>query len=74
VVKETVLEIDLSALKKNYLFLRSIIPPKTLFLSVVKAFAYGSDAVVVAKYLEKLGVDYFAVAYIGEGVALRRRA
>lgn len=71
-VNETVLEINLSALKKNYLFLKSIIPPKTLFLAVVKAFAYGSDAVVVAKYLEKLGVDYFAVAYIDEGVALRK--
>jgi len=72
VINETVLEIDLSALKKNYLFLKSIIPPKTLFLAVVKAFAYGSDAVLVAKYLEKLGVDYFAVAYVEEGVALRR--
>ncbi|MFL2623208.1 MAG: alanine racemase [Flavobacteriaceae bacterium] len=71
-VNETVLEINLSALKKNYLFLKSIIPQKTLFLAVVKAFAYGSDAVVVAKYLEKLGVDYFAVAYVEEGVALRK--
>ena len=71
-VNETVLEIDLSALKKNYHFLRSITPPKSLFLAVVKAFAYGSDAVVVAKLLEKLGADYFAVAYIDEGVALRK--
>lgn len=71
-VNETILEIDLTALKKNYFFLRSIIPEKTLFLAVVKAFAYGSDAIVVAKHLEKLGVDYFAVAYIEEGVALRK--
>lgn len=70
-VRETTLEIDLSALKNNYVVLRSKIPPKTLLLAVVKAFAYGSDAVVVAKFLEKLGTDYFAVAYVSEGVALR---
>lgn len=69
---ETVLEIDLCALKKNFLFLKSIIPHKTLFLAVVKAFAYGSNPVAVAKYLEILKVDYFAVAYIEEGVTLRK--
>ena len=44
----------------------------TLFLAVVKAFAYGSDAAVIANFLQKLNVDYFAVAYINEGIALRK--
>ena len=43
-----------------------------MMLAVVKAFAYGSDAVVVAKFLESIGVDYFAVAYVNEGVILRK--
>ena len=37
---------------------------------VVKAFGYGSEAVKIAKFLEK-DVDYFAVAYTDEGIALR---
>ncbi len=68
---ETVLEIDLRALEHNYRFLRSKLSPLTKFLAVVKAFAYGSDAVAVAKKLESLKVDYLAVAYVREGVVLR---
>ena len=68
---ETVLEIDLNALEHNYRFLRSRLNPETKFLGVVKAFAYGSDAVEIAKKLDHLGVEYLAVAYVKEGVALR---
>ena len=70
-VGETVLEIDLRALEHNYHYLRSKINSSTKFLGVVKAFAYGSDSVVIAKKLESLGADYLAVAYTSEGVALR---
>jgi len=68
---ETVLEIDLDALEHNYEYLRSRLLPSTKFLAVVKAFAYGSDAIFIAKRLESLGVDYFAVAYVNEGIELR---
>ncbi len=70
-VQETVLEIDLQALSQNYTFLRSKISQNTQFMAVVKAFGYGSGAIEVAKHLESLDVDYFAVAYSSEGVALR---
>jgi alanine racemase len=69
--QETILEIDLSALNHNFRFLKSKISSRTKFLAVVKAFAYGSDANEIALYLQDLGVDYFAVAYTSEGVALR---
>ena len=69
--QETVLEIDLKALKHNFEYLQSKLQSGTKFLAVVKAFAYGSDAVEIAKYLQELNVDYFAVAYVNEGVALR---
>ncbi len=69
--KETVLEIDLLALQRNLEFLKSKINSSTKFLAVVKANGYGSDATIIAKHLEKLGVDYFAVAYTKEGITLR---
>lgn len=70
-VGETTLVLDLSALEHNYNYLRSQIRPETKFLGVVKAFAYGSDMVVIARKLEQLGADYLAVAYVNEGVLLR---
>ena len=68
---ETVLEINLTALGKNFNYLKSKLSPNTKFLAVVKAFAYGSDSVEIAKELVKLGADYLAVAYVNEGVVLR---
>lgn len=69
--QETILEIDLKSLKHNVAFIKSKLKNDTKFLAVVKAFAYGSDTVEIAKYLEHLGVDYFAVAYADEGIVLR---
>lgn len=69
--KETTLELDLVALEHNYNYLRTKLHPSTMFLAVVKAFAYGSDSVIIAKKLEKLGIDYLAVAYAREGMVLR---
>ena len=69
--QETILELHFDALTHNYNYLKSKLNPKTKFLAVVKAFAYGSDSVEVAKHLETLNVDYFAVAYAKEGVVLR---
>ena len=68
---ETVLEINLTALGKNYQYLKSKLKDSTKLLGVVKAFAYGSDSVIIAKELEALGIDYLAVAYVNEGVVLR---
>jgi len=70
--QETVLEIDLNNLKHNFEFIKSRLQPKTKVLAVVKAFAYGSDAEVIANYLQELNVDYLAVAYVSEGIQLRK--
>ncbi|GAA3643343.1 alanine racemase [Flavivirga jejuensis] len=70
--QETVLEIDLKALKHNFEHLKSKLQNNTKFLAVVKAFGYGSDSCEIGNYLEALGVDYFAVAYTQEGIALRK--
>ncbi|WP_299221692.1 alanine racemase [uncultured Aquimarina sp.] len=70
-VKETILEINLAHLTHNYNYLRSKLKPDVKLLAVVKAAGYGSDAIVMAKHLERIGADYFAVAYVSEGIALR---
>ena len=70
--QETILEIDLKSLKHNFDYLKSKLQSNTKILAVVKAFAYGSDAVKIAKHLETLNVNYFAVAYINEGITLRK--
>ncbi|MEC8831283.1 MAG: alanine racemase, partial [Bacteroidota bacterium] len=71
-VGETTLILDLTALEHNYNYLRSKVKLKTKFLGVVKAFAYGSDMIAIAQKLEQMGADYLAVAYVSEGVLLRK--
>ena len=66
----TVLEIDAKALDHNLNYFKQKLQPETKILAVVKAFGYGSDGVKIACFL-KDKVDYFAVAYAHEGVALR---
>ena len=41
-------------------------------MAIVKAGAYGSDSIEIAKKLESIGVDYFAVAFTNEGINLRK--
>jgi alanine racemase len=67
----TVLEVDLDAIQNNLQFFRSKLHPNTQVLVMVKALAYGSSNYEVAKLLEHCQIDYLAVAYVDEGVALR---
>ena len=66
----TILEIDGNAILHNLSYFKEKLKAETKILAVVKAFGYGSDAVKIAKFL-KDKVDYFAVAYTNEGIALR---
>lgn len=66
----TVLEIDANAVLHNLNFFKQQLQPTTKILVVVKAFGYGSDAVKIAEIVQD-NVDYFAVAYTPEGIALR---
>jgi len=71
-MNKTHLSINLLALEANYQLIRSKINRHTQVIGVVKANAYGTDAVVVARKLIDLGVKYLAVAYTSEGVLLRK--
>ena len=69
---QTVLEINLTALTNNLKKYRSLLQPSTKMMVMVKAFGYGSGGAEVAKVLQFNKVDYLAVAYADEGVALRQ--
>lgn len=72
IAHETVLEVNLSALVENFNYFRSKLKRGTKIMCMVKAFAYGSGAVEVARTLQHHGCDYLAVAVADEGAELRR--
>lgn len=64
-------EIHLDRLKSNYEKCSKFLRGNTEFLAVVKANAYGHGDTVVAPYLQKLGIKWFAVSNINEAKHLR---
>lgn len=71
-VHQTVMEINLNAMLANLRMFQKILKPGTRLMAMVKAFSYGSGSFEIASLLQFHGVDYLAVAYTDEGVALRR--
>ena len=70
--RPTIAEIDLRALRANYELIRNGIPGGCGILAVVKADAYGHGFVDVTAELEQLGVTAFGVAFLAEGIQLRK--
>lgn len=70
--RRTWAEISLSNLEHNYRLLRDLLPAGCRYLSLIKANAYGHGMVPVAKKMEALGADYFAVACLDEALEVRR--
>ncbi len=64
-------EIDLEALAHNFRAARSRVATGVSVMAVVKANAYGHDAVLCAQRLAAEGVDWFGVALPEEGLKLR---
>lgn len=71
-VHQTSLEIKLDALVHNLNVYRRQLRPGVRLMAMVKASAYGSGSLEVAKLLEFQRADYLAVAYADEGVELRQ--
>lgn len=71
-IHETVLEINLNAITKNYNFFKSLIKPNTKTMVMVKAFSYGSGIFEIANLLQYQRTDYLAVAFADEGIELRK--
>jgi len=71
-IHDTVLEINLNALANNLQYYRSKLQPNVKTMAMVKAFSYGSGSFEIANLLQYHKVDYLAVAYADEGIALRK--
>lgn len=68
----TLLEINLSAIGHNLRAFNALLSPGTRMMAMVKAAAYGSGSAEVARLLNFQGIQYLGVAYVDEGVELRR--
>lgn len=69
---DTVLEIDLNALRHNFKSYKWLLEKDVKLMAMVKAFSYGSGSFEIANLLQHAGADYLAVAYADEGVELRK--
>ncbi len=69
---QTLLEIDLDAMVSNLNHFRSKIGEDVKLMLMVKALSYGSGNVEIANMLQYQQVDYLAVAFIDEGIELRK--
>ena len=70
--RPTFAEIDLAALQHNFQLIRSSTPKRVDILAVVKADAYGHGFMDISRELDNLGVNAFGVAFLAEGIQLRK--
>ncbi len=68
---QTVLEINLDAMRHNLNLYRAQLNKGVKLMVMVKAFSYGTGSYEVANLLQHAAIDYLAVAYTDEGIALR---
>lgn len=66
-------EINLANLRHNAKVLQEMLPTGCKIMAVVKANAYGHGAVPISVCLNRIGINAFAVATIGEGILLRKK-
>ena len=65
------IEVDLQALRENFVNIKALLPAETQIVAVVKANAYGHGAVPVAQCLLAEGASRLAVATLDEALELR---
>ena len=71
-MRPTILRVSTDAVAANARAIRARLPEKVCMMCVVKADAYGHDAVRTARKLIPAGADAFAVAIVEEAEELRR--
>ena len=71
-VHQTILEVNLSALRDNLNRYRNSLNTETKTVCMVKADAYGAGAMEIGRTLQECNVDYLAVAVADEGAELRK--
>ncbi len=65
-------EVDLKAIRHNFQEIKRLAGKTTRILCVVKGDAYGHGLVRVASFLDQLGLEFFGVSDIEEGMILRK--
>ncbi len=63
--------IDLDAIRKNIITMKSLLAENTKMLAVIKANAYGHGAINIAKSIDDIS-DYYGLATIEEAIELRK--
>ncbi|TDU66622.1 alanine racemase [Prosthecobacter fusiformis] len=71
VVRPTHVEVDLDCLAGNLAAIRAHVGPARV-MAILKANAYGHGLVPVAQLMVRQGADYLGVAFLEEGILLRR--
>ena len=66
------LEVDLDAIAENYLNAKKLLGENAVAVPVLKANAYGMNAVVIARFLKEQGARLFAVATTDEAEQILR--
>jgi len=69
---ETQLDVNLESMAHNLHQYQQLLRPATKIMAMVKAFSYGAGGFEIARLLEFHKIDYLAVAYVDEGVTLRK--
>lgn len=64
--------INLATIESNLKLIRQKLPVETRVMIMVKAFAYGTEDVQMAKFLGTCDIDILGVSYIDEAISLRR--
>ncbi|MCC6186165.1 MAG: bifunctional UDP-N-acetylmuramoyl-tripeptide:D-alanyl-D-alanine ligase/alanine racemase [Chitinophagaceae bacterium] len=71
-IHQTVMTINLSALRGNVAAFQRRLKPAVKTMAMVKASSYGNGDFEIANVLQQAQIDYLTVAYADEGVALRK--
>lgn len=64
--------INLATIEANLKLIRQKIPPHTRVMVMVKALAYGTEDIQMAKFLSACQVDILGVSYVDEAISLKR--
>ncbi|MCX7909267.1 MAG: alanine racemase [Ignavibacteria bacterium] len=70
-MRTTYAKVNIDNLYNNFCNIKRIIGNRKI-IGVVKSNAYGHGLVEISRYLQEFGVDYLAVAFVSEGIMLRK--
>ncbi|WP_338151917.1 alanine racemase [Mesobacillus campisalis] len=71
--RDTWAEVDLDSIESNVRRIRTLLPEKVDIIAVVKANAYGHGDIKIANAAIRAGATMLAVAFLDEGLSLRRK-